>query len=155
MAAKTLTIREVIKQDETTIAEHLCQIAIESGVPPSSIRQDWLEKTTRFIDYARCELRYRGFVAEQDDKIIGSASCQILELYPMVSEQYQKGYIWGVYVEPSYRRQGIATKLMQEAMTYLKEIGCVKAVLHVSDRGKLLYSGLGYGESNEMVISLI
>jgi ribosomal protein S18 acetylase RimI-like enzyme len=155
MTAKTLTIREAIDRDEITIAEHLCQIAIESGVPPSSIRPDWLEKTTRFIDYARCELRYRGFVAERDDKIIGSASCQILELYPMVCERYQKGYIWGVYVEPSYRRQGIATKLMQEAMTYLKEIGCVKAVLHASDRGKLLYSGLGYGESNEMAIGLI
>lgn len=155
MAAKTLTIREAIKQDEPIIAEHLYQIAVELGFPSSSIRQDWLEKTIRFIDYARCELRYKGFVVEQDNKIIGSASCQILELYPMVSEQYQKGYIWGVYVEPSYRRQGIATELMQEAMTYLKEIGCTKAVLHASDQGKLLYSGLGCVESNEMVISLI
>lgn len=150
-----LTIREAIKQDGAIIAEHLCQIAIELGFPPSSIRQDWLEKTTQFIDYARRELRYQGFVAEQNDKIIGSASCQILKLYPMVSDLYQKGYIWGVYVEPSYRRQGVATELMQKAMNYLKEIGCTKAVLHASDKGKLLYLSLGYLESNEMVISLV
>ena len=155
MAAKALIIREALKKDEPIIAEHLCKIALELGFSSSSIRQDWLEKTVRFIDYARRELRYRGFVVEQGDKIIGSASCQILELYPMVSEQYQKGYIWGVYVESSYRRQGLATELMQEAMTYLKEIGCTKAVLHASEHGKLLYSGLGYVESNEMVISLI
>jgi ribosomal protein S18 acetylase RimI-like enzyme len=155
MTTRMLTIREAIKQDEAIIAEHLCQIAIELGFPPSSIRQDWLEKTIRFIDYAHRELRYKGFVAEQDHRIIGSASCQLLELYPMVSEQYQKGYIWGVYVEPFYRRQGVATELMQKAMIYLKEIGCTKAVLHASDQGKLLYSSLGYSESNEMVISLV
>lgn len=154
MTTKTLTIREVMKQDEAIIAEHLCQIAIELGVSPRSIRQDWLKRTVQFIDYARRELRYEGFVAEQNNKIIGSASCQILELYPMVSDQYQKGYIWGVYVEPSHRRQGVATELMQKAMIYLKEIGCTKAVLHASNQGKLLYSSLGYAESNEMVVSL-
>ena len=72
----------------------------------------------------------------------------------MVSEEYQKGYIWGVYVDPTYRRQGIATKLMKQAMIYLKEIGCTKAVLHASDTGKMLYSNLGYIESNEMVLNL-
>lgn len=154
MGEESLIIREAIRQDEAIIAEHLCKIAYELGFPASSIRQDWLEKTIRFIDYARQELRYKGFVAELNHKIIGSASCQILELYPMVSDQYQKGYIWGVYVEPSYRRQGIATKLMKQAMIYLKEVGCTKAVLHASDQGKLLYSSLGYIESNEMVVSL-
>ncbi len=155
MTEKILTIREAIKQDETIIAQHLCQIAIELGFPRSSIRQDWLEKTIQFIDYARSKLQYKGFVAEHNENIIGSASCQLLELYPMVSNQYQKGYIWGVFVEPSHRRQGVATALMEQAMTYLKEIGCTTAVLHASEQGKLLYSRLGYVESNEMVVSLI
>lgn len=154
MGEEILTIREAMKQDEAIIAKHLCQIACELEFPPSSIRQDSLEKTIQFIDYARRELRYKGFVAELNNEIIGSTSCQILELYPMVSDQYQKGYIWGVYVEPSHRRQGVATKLMKQAMIYLKEIGCTKAVLHASDQGKLLYARLGYTESNEMVVNL-
>lgn len=154
MAKSILTIREAIKSDEIVIAEHLCQIALELGVLPNSIQPDWLEKTIRFINHARQELCYKGFIAEMNDTVIGSTSCQILELYPMVSEEYQKGYIWGVYVEPFYRRQGVATKLIKEAMIHLKEIGCTKAVLHASDTGKLLYSNLGYIESNEMVLSL-
>jgi ribosomal protein S18 acetylase RimI-like enzyme len=154
MTEKILTIREAVKSDEIVIAEHLCHIALELGVSPNSIRQDWLEKTVQFIERARQELRYKGFIAEINDEIIGSASCQILELYPMVSEEYQKGYIWGVYVDLAYRRQGVATKLMKQAMIYLKEIGCTKAVLHASETGKFLYSSLGYVESNEMVLSL-
>ncbi|MEO1619660.1 MAG: GNAT family N-acetyltransferase [Cyanobacteria bacterium J06632_3] len=155
MTTQALSIREATEQDKKLIAEHLYQIALELGCPSSSIRQDWLEKTIRFIDYARHELHYKGFVVAHGDQIIGSASCQLLELYPMLSEQYQKGYIWGVYVEPLYRRKGIATELMQAAMSYLKEIGCTKAVLHASEQGRLLYSNLGYVDSNEMVISLL
>ena len=154
MRNESLTIRDAVKSDETIIAEHLCHVALELGVSSNSIRQDWLEKTVQFIDRARQELRYKGFIAEINDEIVGSTSCQILELYPMVSEEYQKGYIWGVYVDPTYRRQGIATKLIKQAMIYLKEIGCTKAVLHASDTGKMLYSNLGYVESNEMVLNL-
>lgn len=154
MLGKTLTIREAMRSDEPIIAEHLRSIALELGASSHSIRQDWLEKTLSFINRARQELRFKGFIAEINDEIIGSSSCQILELYPMISEEYQKGYIWGVYVEPAFRRQGIATKLMNQAMIYLKEIGCTKAVLHASDTGRMLYSSLGYVESNEMTFSL-
>lgn len=149
-----LAIREAIESDEVVIANHLCQIALQIGVSPKSIRRDWLDRATKFIDRARRELQYKGFIAEINDCVVGSASCQILELYPMVSQEYQKGYIWGVYIEPSYRRQGIATRLMKEAMVYLKGIGCTKIVLHASETGRLLYSSLGYRESNEMVLSL-
>lgn len=155
MEESNLTIREAIQSDEVVIAEHLCHIALELGFSTESIRQDWLDQTIKFIDRARHELQYKGFIAEMNDQVIGSASCQILELYPMVSREYQKGYIWGVYVTPSFRRKGVATKLMKEAMAHLKAIGCTKVVLHASHTGKLLYSNLGYTESNEMVFSLI
>ena len=154
MQKENLIIREAMQQDEEIIAKYVCQIFLDLGCPASSIQHNWLEKTTQFIDYARRELHYKGFVAELSDEVIGSASCQISELYPMVSDHYQKGYIWGVYVEPAHRRKGIATQLIQRAMTHLKAIGCTHAVLHASEQGKLLYSRLGYTESNEMGISL-
>ncbi|MBE7383627.1 MAG: GNAT family N-acetyltransferase [Leptolyngbya sp. SIO1E4] len=154
MPESNLLIREATEDDAPIIAEHLCQIAFELGVSQGSIREDWLDKTLQFIERARRELQYQGFVAEANGQIVGSASCQILELYPMLSRDYQKGYIWGVYVEPAYRRTGIATKLMTKAKYYLQEIGCTKAVLHASETGKLLYSRLGYITSNEMVLNL-
>lgn len=154
MEEKALTIREAGKNDEIIIAEHLCHIALDLGLPSDAICQDWLERTSQFIERARQELYYKGFIAEINGEIVGSAGCQLLELYPMVSEAYQKGYIWGVYVMPDYRRQGIATKLMIRAMMHLEKIGCTKAVLHASDTGKILYSSLGYKESNEMVLNL-
>ena len=151
---KMLTVREAHQNDDGVIAEHLRLIALELGFSNDTIRHDWLETTVHFIERARQELGYKGFIAEIQGEIIGSASGQILELYPMVSEAYQKGYIWGVYVDVAYRRQGVATQLIQQTTQYLKEIGCTKIVLHASDTGKKLYASLGYEESNEMVFSL-
>lgn len=145
-----LTIREANEQDGVVVAKHLRLISLELGCLEASIRHDWQDKTIQFIERARQELSYKGFIAETKGEIIGSASCQILELYPMVSKSYQKGYIWGVYVDLAYRRQGVATQLMYQAMSYLKEIGCTKVVLHASDTGKRLYTSLGYQENNEM-----
>ena len=155
MEKQSYIIRKATEQDDGEIAQHLHHIMLELGLAAQSMQPDWLNKTQLFIERARHELHYQGFIAEINGQILGSVSCQILELYPMLSLDYQKGYIWGLYVVPSHRRQGIATQLMQAATNYLQGIGCTKAVLHASEAGKLLYTRLGYTDSNEMALSLM
>ncbi len=77
-------------------------------------------------------------------------------MYPhILKPEYRKyGYIWGIYVEPDYRRQGIVKKLMAEAIACLKSIGCIRAILNTSPLGKPIYSHLGFHESNEMRLDL-
>ncbi len=154
MEQQTYIIREATEKDDVAIAQHLYHIMLELGLSAQSMQPDWLNKTQLFIKRARHELQYQGFVAEANGQVLGSVSCQILELYPMLSLAYQKGYIWGLYVVPSHRRQGMATQLMQATTNYLKRIGCTKAVLHASETGRLLYTRLGYIDSNEMALSL-
>ncbi|MEM1240934.1 MAG: GNAT family N-acetyltransferase [Cyanobacteria bacterium P01_H01_bin.26] len=154
MEGHSRIIREATQDDDIEIAQHLHNIMLELGFSEKSMQSGWLEKTLEFLKRARHEIHYQGFMAEINGQVIGSVSCQILELYPMLSLDYQKGYIWGLYIALPYRRQGIATQLMQAAANYLKSIGCTKAVLHASETGKLLYSHLGYADSNEMVLNL-
>ncbi|WP_375472034.1 GNAT family N-acetyltransferase [uncultured Nostoc sp.] len=89
---------------------------------------------------------------------MGSVSCQLFAgLYPNVfKDEYRKfGYIWGVYVEQSYRRQGIAKSLTNKAIEYLKAIGCTRVILNASPLGKPVYSSLGFSEGNVMQLDLI
>jgi ribosomal protein S18 acetylase RimI-like enzyme len=130
----------------------------DNDVPTYSIQSDWLDITLQFIERARRELSYKAFVAEVDGRVVGSASCQLFAgLYPHVlAEQYRKyGYIWGVYVEPAYRGQGLAKKLTLQAIDYLKSLGCTRVILHASPLGKPVYSSLGFSQSNEMRLDLI
>lgn len=152
-----INITEATSQEDHIIAEHFYRMWQDIGVPAASIESNSLEITIDFIKNARLYLNYQAFFAKVNNTIIGSVSCQLFAgLYPQIlKHEYRKyGYIWGVYIEPDYRRQGIAKKLMAEAIAHLKSIGCTKAILHASPQGKFLYSQLDFDKSNEMRLDL-
>ena len=153
-----IQVREAFPHEDSLIAEHFYQMWLDNKVPADSIEADWFKITLEFIKQARQELAYKAFVALVEERVVGSASCQIFTgLYPhILQETYRKyGYIWGVYVEPPYRGQGIAKKLTGMAVAHLKSLGCTRAMLHASPSGKPVYSSLGFSQTNEMWLDLI
>jgi GNAT superfamily N-acetyltransferase len=158
LTEKHIAIREAAIKEDLLIGKHSYKMWLDIGVDESNIHLDWQNITLKFIEEARQDLFYKAFIAEVDNIIVGSVSCQLFAgLYPNVfKNEYRKfGYIWGVYVEQSYRRQGIAKKLTNRAIEYLKEIGCTRVVLNASPLGKPVYSSLGFSEGNVMELDLI
>lgn len=154
---QNINIREASIQEDLTIAKHFYQLWIDNYVPTNSIKSDWLDITLQFISQARQELYYKAFVAEIDNVVIGSVSCQLFAgLYPQIQEDsYRKyGYIWNVYVEAPYRAKGVGKKLTNLAVNYLKSIKCTRVILHASPSGKPVYDSLGFSDSNEMRLDL-
>lgn len=155
--AQDFQIRTGQIHEDGQIADHFYQLWIDNQVAPGDLREDWRDRTLQFMVHARSELNYQSFVAEMDGKIVGSAGCQLFAgLYPIpFQERYRKyGYLWGVYVEPAYRRRGIAAALTQTAVEYLRSLHCTRAILHASPAGKPVYKTLGFRESNEMRLDL-
>jgi ribosomal protein S18 acetylase RimI-like enzyme len=153
-----ICFREANIDDDTTIARHFFQLWRDNDVPEASIQVNWLDTTLQFLDNARQTLAYTAFVAEINGEIVGSAGCQLFAgLYPhILAEQQRKyGYIWGVYVEPGYRQQGIAKRLTQMAIAHLQSLNCTRAILHASPSGKPLYNTLGFKKNNEMCLDLV
>ena len=143
--------------EDSILAEHFYQLWLDNKVTADSIEDNWLEMTLNFIAKARQELSFQAFVAKIDNKIIASVSCQLFGgLYPSIFKPNirQYGYIWNVFVESRYRRQGIGTKLTQTAIDYLQSLGCTHAILHASPHGKLVYDNLGFVPKNEMILEL-
>ena len=154
---QTINIREASPQEDYLIAQHFYKLWQDNDVSINSIKSNWLDITLQFISHARQELSYKAFIAEVDGLVVGSAGCQLFAgLYPnALVENYRKyGYIWGVYVEPPHRGQGIAKKLTNKAIDYLKSLNCTKAILHASPLGKPVYSSLGFSTTNEMGFDL-
>ena len=155
---KSFNIREINPEEDSIIAEHFYQMWLDIGFVNKSIKSNHSDITVEFIKKARQELCFKGFFAEVDNLIIGSANCQLFTgLYPQVLEEENRkyGYIWGVYVESSYRRKGIAKQLTNATIEYLKSIGCTMAVLNASPAGKPVYESLGFSPSNAMQLDLI
>ncbi|NJM70808.1 MAG: GNAT family N-acetyltransferase [Scytonema sp. RU_4_4] len=153
-----ITIREATPQEDSLIAKHFYYMWRDIGVSDDAINPNWLEITLQYIEQARRDLFYKAFVAEVDGAVVGSASCQLYSgLYPnILMPQYRKyGYIWGVYVELSYRRQGIAKQLTSATVNHLKEIGCTRVRLDASAMGQPVYESLGFCSGNAMQLDLI
>jgi ribosomal protein S18 acetylase RimI-like enzyme len=149
--------RKGTPEDDSAITIHFYKLWIDNNVTPENLRPDWKEATLTFITQARASLNYQSFIAEVESSIIGSVGCQqFTGLCPIPFQpNFRKdGYIWGVYVEPHYRQQGIGKALTQLSIDYLQDIGCTRAVLNASPSGKPVYEQLGFQPHNAMMLEL-
>jgi GNAT superfamily N-acetyltransferase len=58
--------------------------------------------------------------------------------------------VLNVYVEPGWRRRGVARLLMQHVLGYVRAQGIARCTLHPSAEGKPLYESLGFAPTREM-----
>lgn len=160
MLNSQIAIAKSFPENDVTIAQHFYQLWLDNKVSSNSLREDWREITLKFIQQARQEFSFQGFIAQDinTNQIVGSASCQLFSgLYPspFKLEKRKYGYIWNVFVESDYRHQGIATQLTNQTIEHLKNLECTRAVLHASPFGKPLYKNLGFIPGNEMILDLL
>ena len=154
---KGLVISPASIAQDSLVAQHFYQLWLDNDIDPNVIDDNWLEITLEFIAKARRELLFQAFVGEINGEIVASASCQLfagLYPFPFKSSFRSYGYIWNVFVESAYRRQGIATQLTARAIDYLRSIDCTHAILHASPHGKPVYENLGFVPKNEMILEL-
>lgn len=150
-------VRKSLPEEDFFIATHFYHMWLDLDIPATAIDPNWLDITLQYIAKARQTLQYQGFVAEVDEQIVGSAGCQrFAGLYPLIlTAAYRNyGYVWGIYVEPSHRKCGIATELMRRSIDYLKSIACTHALLNASPLGKPVYHRLGFTSTNAMQLDL-
>ncbi len=86
----------------------------------------------------------QGFVWEMDGKLVGN-----LTIIPFLREAHWQYLIANVATNPQYRRQGIARKLTQTALQYIREHNGNTAWLQVRDDNSAaydLYTSLGFNE---------
>ncbi|MBO6046171.1 MAG: GNAT family N-acetyltransferase [Erysipelotrichaceae bacterium] len=87
---------------------------------------------------------------EDDDRVIATAAIILYDFPPSFSNQTgRKGYVTNMYTDPDYRRQGIATKLLEMLDEEAKERGIERLWLGASKWGRSVYEKSGYIATNE------
>ncbi|CAN7677005.1 GNAT family N-acetyltransferase [Rhizobium sp. LjRoot98] len=140
-------------EHDNILITHYLAIWDSYGTPPDHFSPDPQLKIRRFINEGRDSRELATFVAMDGTTVAGSVSCRVhLSPYPDVlrPDVHKHGYIWSVFVEPAYRRQGISRRLTELAIEYLRSIGCTAVVLHASEAGKPVYESLGFEPAAEM-----
>lgn len=86
-----------------------------------------------------------------DGTIVAGLGLWLMDWPPhMIGPGSPRGNILNVYTAPSFRRQGIARRLMEAALDWCRANGIRAVILHASDDGRALYESLGFERTNEM-----
>jgi len=124
---------------------------LEAGGDPENLRvmaehfRPWLEE--RLDDG-----RYYGFALCAADQAVAAIGLMSIDWPPHPSHPTmdQRGYVLNVFVEPPYRRCGLASDLMQLAEAEFARRGIIFAVLHATEVGKPMYEQIGWRGTSEM-----
>lgn len=146
-----LKARRLELNDLQMICAHRETMFLEAGGVASELRvmtehfRPWLHK--RLVDG-----RYYGFALMDDGQPVAAIGLMSIDWPPHPSHPNldQRGYVLNVFVEPAYRRRGLASALMNLAEAEFAQRGLSFAVLHATQAGQPVYEELGWSATTEM-----
>lgn len=97
--------------------------------------------------------RYAGWIVSDADRPVASAGLFIMDWppHPFDPQGERRGYVLNVFVEPQYRKRGLAHDLTEMCMAEARLRGIRVTTLHASDAGQPIYAGMGFKASKEMM----
>jgi ribosomal protein S18 acetylase RimI-like enzyme len=147
--------RTLCEQDLELIGRHREEMFRDAGIAEEVLSamkphfQAWLGPKLR-------DGSYFGFLACDESRPVGGIGLLLLDWPPhhFHPTSDKRGYVLNLFVEPAYRRRGLASKLMLLAEIEFANRGISFAVLHASAKGMPLYSELGWTRTSEMSKSM-
>jgi ribosomal protein S18 acetylase RimI-like enzyme len=155
---QSFAVRPASAADIPLLAHHRAAMFRDMGKLASHQEEALRDATASYLRDALETGEYIGWVAEEarTSSVIGGAGAQIRSILPRPrpgSEALELGpeaIVLNVYVEPAWRRRGVADALMRAVLDGLAVRGIRRIVLHASDEGRRLYERLGFVATNEM-----
>jgi ribosomal protein S18 acetylase RimI-like enzyme len=148
-----LTTRSATVDDADLITRHRKAMFADMRDAPESILEEMARHFKPWVRRMLADNKYAGWIISDGDRDIASAGLLILDWAPHFLDPTgdQRGYVLNVFVEPEYRRRGLAQALMTECMDEAHRRGIRIVALHASKKGQPVYEKLGFTESNEML----
>jgi GNAT superfamily N-acetyltransferase len=95
---------------------------------------------------------YFGYVLVEAGRPVAGIGLMLIDWppHPAHPETDKRGYVLNVYVEPAFRKRGLAGELMKLAEAEFARRGVQFAILHATEAGRDLYARLGWRSTTEM-----
>lgn len=106
---------------------------------------------------AHCQAGGAVFLAREESGWIGFAQCGLRRDYVEGAHTSPVGYLEGVYVEPAFRRRGVAAELVRACEEWAREQGCSEFASDAeveNMRSIHFHLTVGFQESNRVVCFL-
>jgi ribosomal protein S18 acetylase RimI-like enzyme len=152
-----MEIRETTEQDDDIFVRHCLATWATLGWPEERFFPDAAERIRQGIQDIRQRHPMGGFLAMDGEEVVGSIIYYLHYLpYPRVVRPayFDLAYVCGMFVEPAYRRQGIARRLMEHTANHLRSLGSTSIVLHSMPNARGFYERLDFAPASELRLAL-
>jgi GNAT superfamily N-acetyltransferase len=147
-----ITIREAAPSESAIILHHRRSMFRDMGEGSTEELDRMVEVAGPWLAQALSDGSYRHWLAlDPSGRVAGGGGVLLCPWppgpgYPCT----QRAVILNVYTEPEFRRRGIARRIMQTSLAWVKGQGFSAVNLHASKEGRPLYEKLGFEATNEM-----
>jgi ribosomal protein S18 acetylase RimI-like enzyme len=158
-SSSSFTIRAAVAADISTLARQRVTMFRDMAKLAPVLVEPLERGTASFMRDALPRGEYLAWVAESAGPapaIVGGAGVQLRPILPRPREDVidlelgPEAMVLNVYVEPEWRRQGIAEALMRTLLHDLHQRNIRRIVLHAADAGRGIYERLGFTATNEL-----
>jgi ribosomal protein S18 acetylase RimI-like enzyme len=148
-----MEIRTAETSDAALISAHRRAMFAEIHTLDESLLNALERRSASWTERMIREGKYYGWIAADAGRAVASAGLLILDWppHPFDPEGELRGYLLNVYVEPEYRRRGLAHELVERSMAEARRRGIRVVTLHSSQAGRPIYERLGFHATNEMM----
>lgn len=154
-----IILRLATPADAVLLAEHRVAMFREMGSITPAREAELRTASRAYFTEALVSGEYVGWVVVRSggpEQALAGAGVQLRSLLPRPNSEGnglllgREALVLNVYTDPSWRRRGLASRLMTEIIRWAATAGVVRLVLHASTEGRPLYESLGFTATNEM-----
>jgi GNAT superfamily N-acetyltransferase len=148
-----LTTREASLADVQLITSHRHAMFAAMPAPNLPVLDAMSSAFEPWVRRRITEGKYLGWIVEEDGRVAGSAGLLILDWPPhaLHPNQDRRAYLLNVFVEPAFRRRGIARGLIERCLAEARLLGIRVVTLHASEAGRSVYQAFGFRPTSEMM----
>ena len=148
-----LQTQKALPEDAALIAAHRKAMFTAMGGMDDSALETMRRNCEPWLSRMIADGKYLGWIVTDANTPVASAGLLLLDWppHPFDPAGELRGYLLNVFVEPAYRRRGLARHLLQLCMDDAHRRGIRVISLHASEAGRPLYETLGFRSTNEML----
>ena len=96
------------------------------------------------------------YLAIEDGIVVGGCAVAVQKVLPSSRNPAgTQAYLHNMFVEPEYRRRGIATALLEHIVDVCRGRGILRLVLHATDMGRPIYERMGFEISDNYFVLVL
>jgi len=146
-------VRRATAKDIDLLVAHRRAMFAEMGGPTPQVGDAATDPYRRWAARMMRRRLFHGYIVTSGGDAAASGCVWLRETQPSRGHPAELvPYIMSIYTAPEFRRKGLASMVVKEAMTWAKKNGYRKMTLHASDAGREVYSRLGWTQSREMEV---